>query len=70
MNLDRDFFEDNPEFILKIGARIETEMEKNRLNFANCPDEFLRNIADGLGSTFAMYLFDHLKNRRDLQKNE
>ena len=70
MDLERIFFEDNPEFISKIGDRIETEMKKNGLNFTNCPDEFLMNIADGVGKTVTILLFEHLKKRRDLPKNE
>ena len=69
MSLDMHYFEKNKEFVTKMAAGMEDAIKEAGFDFTNCSDEFLKEIADGVGNSFARSLFEYLKIRRNLQKN-
>ena len=69
MSLDMHYFEKNKEFVTKTASKMEEAIKEAGFDFTNCPDEFLKEIADGAGNSYARSLFEYLKIRRNLQKN-
>ena len=67
--LDMDYFEKNREFVTKTANGLEEGFRQAGFDFSNCPDAFLKEIADGAANSFGRALFEYLKVRRDLQKN-
>ena len=70
MSLDMHYFEKNRELINQTASSMEEAIKEAGFNFVDCPDEFLKEITDGVGNSYARDLFEYLKLRRDFQKNE
>jgi hypothetical protein len=70
MSLDMYYFEKNREFVTQTVSGMEQAIKEAGLDFVNCSDEFLKEVADGAGNSFARALFEYLKVRRNFQKNE
>lgn len=70
MSLDMYYFDKNREFVTQTASSMEEAIEEAGFDFVNCTDEFLKEITEGAGNSYARALFEYLKIRRDLQKDK
>jgi len=49
---------------------MEEAIREAGFDFVNCTDEFLKEITEGAGNSYARALFEYLKVRRDLQQKD
>ncbi len=70
MSLDMFYFDKNREFVTQTASGMEKAIEEAGFDFVNCTDEFLKEITEGAGNSYARALFEYLKIRRDLQKDK
>ena len=68
MSLDMYYFEKNKEFVTKMTSGMEEAIKEAGFDFTDCSGEFLKEVAEGAGNSFARSLFEYLKIRRDLQR--
>ena len=66
MSLDSNVFKKNREFITKAADTIENGvMQSYGHELANCPDDLLKEQADGVGRTIARAIFEYLKLKKE-----
>ena len=70
MSLDMYYFEKNKEFVTQTASGMEEAIKEAGFDFVNCTDEFLKEITEGAGNSYARALFEYLKIRRNLQKDK
>ena len=49
---------------------MEEAIREAGFDFVNCTDEFLKEITESAGNSYARVLFGYLKIRRNLQQND
>lgn len=69
MSLDMYYFDKNREFVTQTASSMEAAIKEAGLDFVNCTDEFLKEITEGAGNSYARALFEYLKIRRNLLKD-
>lgn len=69
MSLNTSYFEKNRDLVSQTASKLEEAIEEAGFEFIKCPDEFLKEITDGVGNSYARALFEYLKIKRDYQKN-
>ena len=67
--LDMNYFEKNREFVTRTADGLEEGLRQAGYDFSKCPDALLEEIVDGAANSFGRALFELLKVRKDLQKN-
>lgn len=70
MSLDMYYFDKNREFVTQTTSNMEEAIREAGFDFVNCTDEFLKEITEGAGNSYARALFEYLKVRRDLQQKD
>ncbi len=70
MSLDMYYFDKNREFVTQTASIMEKAIREAGSDFVNCTDEFLKEITEAAGNSYARTLFEYLKIRRDLQQNK
>ncbi len=68
MSLDMYYFDKNKDFVTQTASTMEEAIREARFDFVNCTDEFLKEITEGAGNSYARAFYMYLKSRRDLQK--
>ena len=69
MSLDMYYFDKNKEFVTQTASTMEETIREAGFDFVNCTDEFLKEITEGAGNSYARALYMCLKSRRDLQRD-
>ena len=70
MSLDMYYFDKNREFVTQTASIMEEAIREAGFDFVNCTDEFLQEITEGAGNSYARALFEYLKVRREFQKDK
>ena len=70
MSLEMYYFDKNREFVTQTASIMEEAIREAGFDFVNCTDEFLKEITEGAGNSYARALFEYLKVRRELQKDK
>ena len=64
------YFDKNREFVAQTASNMDEAIREAGFYFVNCTDEFLKEITETAGNSYARALFKYLKVRRELQKDE
>lgn len=70
MSLEMYYFDQNREFVTQTASIMEEAIREAGFDFVDCTDEFLKEITEGAGNSYARALFEYLKVRRELQKDK